>query len=234
MKKTLFIFILFLLQLSAVRAEVFWLSPLGKGGTSKSSIPLAERLPGVENASPLLREPVKVNGKEFTLELFRSGASFDEMVKFLKKQGVGYAVSQDTLRCAVQLADGTVERLLIVRSPGSGPVTVFRIAGPPGVPQNAVWDSRLPALPAGTRALQVIHLPRRNSVYGIFDGNRTDPASAFRDIDLLLRSQGWQPAGNEGSPLAGGSGDIYYHRRGSRIMWVTCDSSGRGAFYCKN
>ena len=220
-----------------LRAEVFLLRPLGvrgEGGSHAAALPLAVTLPGLENASPLFREPLKVNGRGFMLELFRSSADFDEMRRFLQSRGARFAESGDTLRCAAKLPDGSVERLLIVRSPGFGPVTVFRIAGPPGIPPVPSWPQELPALPPGARPVQVIELLKSGSVYGIFENAGTDGASVFRSVDSSLRARNWLPAGNEGSPLIGGSGDMYFNRRENRIVWVTFDDAGRGAFYSRS
>ena len=224
-----------LLLCGELRSEVFLLRPFSGSGAGKaSSLPLAPSLPGLENAPPLLREPVRINGKAFTLELFRSGSNFDEMRTFLLKKGVRFAASGDTLRCTARLPEGTLERLLIVRSPGLGPVTVFRIAGSPGIPPAGVWPRDLPDLPPGAKPLQVIELRKSNSVYGVFEGVPQDPRDAFRAVDPSLRARGWLPAGNEGSPLIGGSGDIYFSRKENRILWVTFDSDGRGAFYSRS
>ena len=219
-----------------LRAEVFLLRPLGSrgdGGSRASALPLAAALPGLENASPLFREPLKVNGRSFTLELFRSSADFDEMRRFLRSRGVHFAESGDTLRCAAKLPDGSLERLLVVRSPGRGPATVFRIAGPPGIPPVPSWPQELPSLPPGVRPVQVIELLKSGSVYGIFENAGSDGRAAFRSVDSFLRARGWLPAGNEGSPLIGGSGDMYFNRREKRIVWVTFDDDGRGAFYSR-
>jgi len=218
-----------------LRSEVFLLRPLGSAGSkSAAPLPLGVSLPGLENASPLLREPVRINGKAFTLELFRSGATFDEMRTFLQKKGARFAASGDTLRCTARLPEGMLERLLIVRSPGIGPVTVFRIAGPPGLPPVGSWPRDLPDLPPGATPLQVMELSKSNSVYGVFEGVPRESGAAFRAVDSSLRTQGWLPAGNEGSPLIGGSGDIYFSRKANRILWVTFDGDGRGAFYSRS
>ena len=224
-----------LLLCGELRSEVFLLRPLPASGADKASpLPLAPALPGLENASPLLREPVRINGKAFTLELFRSGAAFDEMRAFLLKKGVRFAASGDTLRCTARLPGGSLERLLIVRSPGMGPVTVFRIAGPPGIPPVGSWPRDLPDLPPGAKPLQVMELSKSSSVYGVFEDVPQDAGSAFRAVDTSLRAQGWLPAGNEGSPLIGGNGDIYFSRKANRILWVTFDGGGRGAFYSRS
>ena len=60
-----------------------------------------------------------------------------------------------------------------------------------------------------------------------------DPVNRFRDVDSSLRARGFQPAGNESSPLIGGRGDIYWNPQKKQIIWVTFDRSGRGSFYCK-
>ena len=78
-----------------------------------------------------------------------------------------------------------------------------------------------------------MELSKSNSVYGVFEGVPQDAGSAFRAVDSSLRAQGWLPAGNEGSPLIGGNGDIYLDRKANRILWVTFDSEGRGAFYSR-
>jgi len=221
----------------ALRAEVFLLRPLGSrgdGGRGVSALPLAAALPGLENASPLFREPLKVNGRSFTLELFRSNATFGEMRRFLQSRGVRFAESGDTLRCAAKMPDGSVERLLLVRSPGRGPATVFRIAGPPGIPPVSSWPRELPPLPPGARPVQVIELLKSGSVYGIFENAGNDGRSVFGSVDSSLRARSWLPAGNEGSPLIGGSGDIYFNRKENRLLWVTFDDEGRGAFYSRS
>ena len=232
MKKILLILSLAVLFSLSLRGEVFWLTPLGKGG-STGAVPLTDALPGLGNARPLFSEPVRVNGKNFMLEVFKSTAAFDEIIVFLKKRGVHFVLSRDTLRCTVIRGKNQLERILVVRSPGIGPVTVFRMAGSGGVPPVGAWPVRLPPLPPGTRPVQVIELPKRQGVYGVFEGGNTDPVYAFRSVDSLLRAQGWIPGGNEGSPLIGGSGDIYCNNRTREIMWVTCDAAGRGAFYCR-
>jgi hypothetical protein len=212
--------------------EVFLLRPLTGGGNA-AAFPLCRVLPGLENASPLLTEPVRINGKNFTLELYRSNARFEDMRRFLVSRGVHFAESNDSLRCTARLSGDTLERLLVVKSPGRGPVTVFRIAGSAGLPPVSLWPPELPELPSGARALQVIELPRRSSVYGAFEKGSPDAQGSFRQIDAALSLAGWRSAGKEASPLTGGTGDIYIHNRTKNILWVTLDQEGRGAFYCR-
>ena len=232
MKKSLLILVL-LAGVWHLHGEVFLLRPLnitGGGG----NMPLIHALPGLENTAPLLTEPLTVNGKKFLLELYRSNSRFEDILNYLKAKGGAFALSNDTLRCAVLLKDKTVERLLVVKSPGRGPVTVFRILGSPGLPPPGFWPRRLPDLPPGARALQVIELPRQKSIYASFDRGSWDAAGSFRVIDNILRARGWEPAGKEASPLTGGTGDIYVQKKNGRILWVTLDNAGRGAFYCRN
>ena len=232
MKKFLLIFTVSLLSFLPLQGEVFLLRPLsGKGNVS--AFPLCRILPGLENASPLLAEPVSVNGKRFTLEIYRSSARYEDMKQFLVSRGFHFAESKDTLRCTAKLSGDSLERLLVVKSPGRGPVTVFRIAGSPGLPPVSVWPRELPELPPGTRALQVIELPRRKSVYGAFEKGSTDAQGAFRELDARLFNAGWRPAGKEAAPLTGGTGDIYIHNLKKNVLWVTLDGEGRGAFYCR-
>ena len=212
--------------------EVFLLRPLTGGGNA-AAFPLCRVLPGLENASPLLTDPVRITGKNFTLELYRSNARFEDMRRFLVSRGVHFAESNDSLRCTARLSGDTLERLLVVKSPGRGPVTVFRIAGSAGLPPVSLWPRELPELPSGARALQVIELPRRSSVYGAFEKGSPDAQGSFRQIDAALSLAGWRSAGKEASPLTGGTGDIYIHNRTKNILWVTLDQEGRGAFYCR-
>lgn len=231
MKKIcLLLFVCFAGAVFPLRGEVFLLRPLGKNGGSVSDIPLCKVLPGLENASSLLAEPMKINGRDFTLEVFASSARFEDILRFLNAKGIRFAQSNDSLRCSSLLADGTVERIMVVKSPGRGAVTVFRIAGRGGLPPVQAWPRELPELPPGARALQVIELPKRNCVYGAFDCTGSDPAGNLRTLDAVLRNQGWQAAGKEASPLIGGTGDIYYHKLDRRVIWVTFDNSGAGAF----
>ena len=213
-----------------LHGEVFLLGPATR---SAGYIPLAETLPGLEGASALFREKIRVNGKVFVFEIFRSGALFEDMVRYLQGKAPGFAVSRDNLRCTVKLPDGSLERLLIIPSPGRGPATVLRIAGPPGVPPVSAWPRELPELPPGARALQVIEIPGKKSVYGAFDLAGIDPVNRFRDVDSSLRANGFHPAANESSPLIGGRGDIYWNPQKKQLIWVTFDRSGRGSFYCK-
>ena len=67
-----------------------------------------------------------------------------------------------------------------------------------------------------------------------FENAGGDGRSAFRSVDSSLRARSWLPAGNEGSPLIGGSGDMYFNRREKRLLWVTFDDDGRGAFYSRS
>lgn len=232
MKKFLLILLCCAGSCLLLRGEVFLLGPMTGSGNA-SPAPLCRVLPGMENASPLLTEPVVINGKDFTLEVYRSAASFEDMRRFLVSRGVHFVQSNDTLRCTARLSANTLERLLVVKSPGRGPVTVFRISGKSGVPPVRVWPEKLPDLPSGARALQVIELPRRKSVYGSFDRGSLEAAGSFRHIDSALRGAGWRPAGKEASPLTGGTGDIYIRNRTRDILWVTLDNDGRGAFYCR-
>ena len=232
MKKFLLISAVCLLSFLSLQGEVFLLRPLSGSGNN-SAFPLCRILPGLENASALLAEPVEVNGKRFTLEIYRSSARYEDMKQFLAARGFHFAESKDTLRCTAKLSADSLERLLIVKSPGRGPVTVFRIAGSAGLPPVSVWPRELPDLPPGTRALQVIELPRRQSVYGAFEKGSTDGPGALRQLDALLHNAGWRSAGKEASPLTGGTGDIYIHNRKKNVLWVTFDGEGRGAFYCR-
>lgn len=232
MKNFLLTSVVFIMSFLPLRGEVFLLRPLAGNGNA-AAVPLCRILPGLENASPLLSEPVAVNGKRFTLEIYRSSARYEDMRQFLAARGFHFAESNDTLRCTARLSGNSLERLLIVKSPGHGPVTVFRIAGSAGLPPVSAWPRELPELPPGTRALQVIELPRRRSVYGAFEQGSTDAPGAFRQLDARLFNAGWRPAGREASPLTGGTGDIYIHNRKKNVLWVTLDGEGRGAFYCR-
>ena len=232
MKKFLLIFTVCFVVFLPLRGEVFLLRPLSGTG-NLSAIPLNRTLPGLENASPLLTEPVRINGKNFTLEIYRSSARYEDIRQYLASRGFHFSESKDTLRCTAKLSKDSLERLLIVKSPGRGPVTVFRIAGSPGFPPVSVWPGELPDLPPGTRALQVIELPRRKSVYGAFEQGSTDAPGAFRELDARLFNTGWRPAGKEASPLTGGTGDIYIHSVKKNVLWVALDGEGRGAFYCR-
>ena len=232
MKKSLLILLFSAAVFLPLAGEVFLLRPL-TGGANSAAFPLSRVLPGLENASPLLTEPVRINGKNFTLELYRSNARFEDMYRFLVSRKVNFIESNDTLRCTARFSGDTLERLLIVKSPGRGPVTVFRIAGSAGLPPVSSWPRELPDLPSGAQALQVIELPRRSSVYGAFERGSLDAQGSFRSIDAALSNAGWRAAGKEASPLTGGTGDIYIHSRTKNILWVTLDQEGRGAFYCR-
>ena len=232
MKLFLLIFTVFVSASFPLRGEVFLLRPLSRSSNT-AAFPLSKTLPGLENSSPLLTEPVLINGKRFSLEIYRSSARYEDMRQYLVSRGFHFAESGDTLRCTAQLSADTLERLLIVKSPGRGPATIFRISGSAGLPPVSAWPKDLPDLPPGSRPLQVIELPRRKSVYGAFDRTGSDAAGSFRQIDALLSGSGWRSAGKEASPLTGGNGDIYLHSRHKNILWVTLDNDGRGAFYCR-
>ena len=222
----------FLLITSCIplNAEVFLLGP-GRG-----EILLSQRLPGMENAVPLYSKKVLVNGKSFTMRFFPVSSRFEDMLSFVSRASGGKVIDpgKDTIRCKVRLQDGSMERILLVRPPshGQGGATVITLSGSPGLPP-AVWHRDLPELPSGAKAVQVIEVPEDGSVCGMFDfPGGADVGGMFGRVDAALRSSGFIPLGNEGSPLVRGNGDVYHHPKKRQMVWVHTTPAG-GAFYCR-
>ncbi len=227
--------ILLLLSAAGWRAhsEVFLLAPWQNRG-QKAGDGLFETLPGI-GERPLYREAVTVNGVSLDLTVYRCDAAREELLRYLAlhfpKENL--LISGETIRAVAKLANGQIERWLLIGAGLGKPVTVFRMTTPEKLPLNPAWPRELPALPPGAKPLQVIRLSRSGGVYGFFSRAGANPEELLRQTSHQLETAGWIPIGRESSPSINGRGDLFVSTARRRIAWATYGPEGSGSFFSK-
>ncbi|MBE6384957.1 MAG: hypothetical protein E7048_04730 [Lentisphaerae bacterium] len=206
-------------------AEVYWLGPGRRSGSSSDRI--AALLPGIEKV--LYTTSVSVNSFPTAVKVSAVRGDIEEIVLQLKKLKVdNLNVSGGTIRFERKLSDRMIERFLLVSSRKGRPLSCFRMTVPRRLPAPSEWPSELPSLPGGAEITAITRLGN-NSVCGEFR-NASEPAYVLlRRADAELRSRKMYAAGNEIALTTGGRGDIYFNDKA--IVWVTFDGKGRGAFF---
>ena len=204
----------------SVRADVFSLFPFQSGRTAS----------GVDNAlhsSELWAEDVEINGHRLDLQVALVNKTLDQAVRDLRglyKNGSA-AMNSNSLLFEVPMASGARRRYFLVELKGMIPTLQFSLILPAGFKANksAVWPSELP-LPPGARARTVMRLPKRDSVYGLFDS--PFPASqSLVDIARRLEGSGWKSMGQESRSSRQASGEVFLRENGRQIMVISVQDS---------
>ena len=213
----------------SVHGEVFTLWPWKPSADEEVRRKL-ETLPGL-SPEPLFTEKLLLNGVELTLETYRAEGDFSGLVRFLTSSfpPENLQMMGDTVRLTYLLADGRLDRWLLIYSGDDKPVTVFRITAPSELPAPE-WPSELPSLPPGATPIQVIHFPGSGGWYGSFENAPEDPAGNLRRTEAELQRDNWSAASHESS--FDGNGDLYLLPGGRGVAWV-CYNGTRGAFYVR-
>ena len=216
--------ILLIAACGPVQADVFSLFPFQSGGPVSS----------VDNAlhgSELWTEEVEINGHRLDLQVALVGKDLNQAVRDLRglyKSGAA-ARNSNSLLFEVPLASGARRRYFLVELKGMIPTLQFSLILPAGFKANksAVWPSELP-LPPGAHARTVMRLPKRNSVYGLFDS--PFPASqSLVDMARRLEGNGWKSMGQESRSSRQASGEIFLRENGRQIMVISVQDPASGS-----
>jgi len=225
-----FIFFCLVISFAArpLYAEVFLL------GTARRGRPHNSELPGLR-PQPLFSERVIVNGKSMDLDVFQMQATLEQTALILKNRfsPLKMAVGKNFARAVFDAGKNKTLRYLFVSAGSNQPLTVFQLQLPGDLPQ-AVWNSKLPSLPAGSAPDIVLEMPDRNAVYGAFTSCGISPDQLLSTYTARLKSNSWQSAGAEAGANIRGSGDLFIRNHPQReILLVQFGQKGDGAFYHK-
>ncbi len=207
----------------SVRADVFSLFPFQSGGAS-----------GVDNAlhsSELWTEEVEINGRRLDLQVALVNKDLNQAIRDLRglyKNGSA-AMNSNSLLFEVPMASGARRRFFLIELKGMIPTLQFSLILPAGFSRNksAVWPSELP-LPPGAQARTVMRLPKRNSVYGLFD-SPFPPQQSLADLARRLEGSGWKSMGQESRSSRQASGEIFLHEKGRQIMVISVQNAPSGS-----
>lgn len=180
---------------------------------------------------PLHTEKVLTNGRQFTLEVYKSRQRFDEIYKKLfKKQNKSTKVSTNgkLIRYRCELPDKKVEHLLFADNGES--VLIFRILLPRNFSAGKIWHNELPPLPGGAESELVLELPQRKSVFGMFNNAFGTPQGNLRAV-LSNLSEEWHVTADE-SMMPEGRGAMLVGKKNS-VMLIGFSEDGTGFFYLK-
>ena len=185
--------ILFLMLLLPLDAEVFSISPFGRGKGAAGN--LAEAL-GPES---LWAEPVIVNGVGNKMQLGLVRMTLADCVRMLKQlfPGGKMHVSPGAVLFEILLDNGTLDRIYLVSTDREGvfPVIQFTMSFPGGLPENADrWPDGLPQPPGGAREMKTLSLPERKVLYGAFT-THLSPQATLAGIASSLSAEGWRDLG---------------------------------------
>ena len=207
-----------------IRADVFSLFPFQSGGSAS----------GVDNAlhsSELWSEEVEINGRRLDLQVALVDKDLNQAIRDLRglyKNGSA-AMNSNSLLFEVPMASGARRRYFLIELKGMIPTLQFSLILPAGFSRNksAVWPSELP-LPPGARARTVMRLPKRNSVYGLFD-SPFPPQQSLADMARRLEGSGWKSMGQESRSSRQASGEIFLHEKGRQIMVISVQNAPSGS-----
>ena len=207
-----------------IRADVFSLFPFQSGGSAS----------GVDNAlhsSELWSEEVEINGRRLDLQVALVDKNLNQAIRDLRglyKNGSA-AMNSNSLLFEVPMASGARRRYFLIELKGMIPTLQFSLILPAGFSRNniAVWPSELP-LPPGAQARTVMRLPKRNSVYGLFD-SPFPPQQSLADMARRLEGSGWKSMGQESRSSRQASGEIFLHEKGRQIMVISVQNAPSGS-----
>ena len=204
-------------------ADVFSLFPFRSGGA-------ASGVDNVLHSSELWTEKVEINGHRLDLRVTLVNKDLGQAVRDLRgqyKKGAA-AVNSNSLLFEVPLASGARKRYFLVELKGMIPMLQFSLILPAGFDPNktGTWPSELP-LPPGARSRTVMRLPRRNSVYGMFE-SPYPPQQALADLARNLTANGWKSMGQESRSSRQASGEIFLQEKSRDIMVISIQDSASG------
>ena len=186
----------------------------------------------IENdKSPLHTETVLTDGKKFTMEIYQSRSTLDEIYKKLlqtKSVSTKLAANEKMVRYRCELPNKMVEHLLFADSGKN--VLIFRILLPQNFSAGKSWHHELPPLPGGAKSELVLELPQRKSVFGLFNNAFGTPQGNLRAV-LSNLSDEWYVSADE-SLMPNGRGAMLTGKKNG-IMLVGFSEDGTGFFYLK-
>ena len=184
----------------------------------------------VLHSSELWTEEVEINGHRLDLQVALVNKTLDQAVRDLRgqfKKGVA-AANSNSLLFEVPMTSGARKRYFLVELNGMIPMLQFSLILPAGFKahRSAVWPSELP-LPPGAQPRTVMRLPKRNSVYGLFD-SPFPPQQSLADLARNLEGCGWKSMGRESRSSMQASGEIFLQEKSRNIMVISVQNSASG------
>ena len=202
----------------AVQAEVYTLWPKRKSS--------GQELDTFLKSTPLLNEPVLINGARAELKISLVKMNLTEILTLLKKQfpDAQFAGGGDSLLVKLTLPNGWHKRLLLVYFGDYFPILQISMTLPPKLPAPSRWPQELVITSDGV-PLRYLYFPERGTWYGAFRTS-AEPAQALAEVTSSLTAQGWTAATGESSPNYQGRGEIYLKKRPFSVMLVNFSEDG--------
>lgn len=202
----------------AVQAEVYTLYPKGKS----SGRDLDTFLP----SSPLLTEPVLINGAKVELKLSLVKMSMTEILTLLKNRfpDARFAAGGGSLLVKQTLPNGWHKRLLLVCFGDFFPILQISMLIPPKLPKPSRWPETL-AISSDGVPVRYMYFPRRESWYGIFKTSM-EPDQALYEIRNSLAARGWAPITGESSSRQPGRGEIFMKKKPLGLILINFSEDG--------
>lgn len=205
-----------------LRADVFSLFPFRSGAVTGADSSV--------QSSPLWTEQVDINGRKLDLQVALVNKTMEQALRDLRgqfKQGAA-AANSNSLLFEIPLDNGARKRYFLVSLKGMGPMLLFSLVLPPGFRNgsSSVWPAELP-LPPGAMPGTVMRLPKRHSVYGMFN-SPFPPQQSLSDLTRLLEGQGWKSMGRESRVSPQASGEIFLRDGKNEIMVISVQPAASG------
>jgi hypothetical protein len=201
-----------------VHAEVFTLWPKGKSS--------GHDLDTFLKSTPLITEPVLINGSKTALKLSLVKMSINEILILLKKKfpTAKLASSGDSILVKQTLPNGWHKRLLLVYFGDFFPLLQISMTLPPKLPRPSNWPRTL-AMSSDGIPLRYMYFPNRKTWFGMFETSM-GPSQGLAEVSNSLRAQGWAGVTGESSPNTRGRGEIFLKKKPLAIMLINFSESG--------
>ena len=206
-----------------LEADVFSLFPFRSGSLSGAD----QALSGTE----LWTEAIEINGRRLDLQVALVNKTMEQALRDLRgqyKKGAA-AINSNSLLFEIPLASGARKRYYLVELKGMIPMLQFSLVLPAGFSRNkyGAWPSELP-LPSGAQSRTVMRLPKRDSVYGLFES--PFPAQqSLADLSRNLEGNGWKSMGRESRSSMHASGEVFLRNDGRKIMVISVQNAPSGS-----
>lgn len=202
----------------AAQAEVYTLHPEGK--------PSGRDLDTFLPASPLISEPVLINGAKAELKLSLVKIKLTEILTLIKNRfpDARFAAGGGSLLIKQTLPDGWHKRLLLVCFGDFSPVLQISLTVPPQLPKPSRWPENL-AISSDGVPLRYMYFPRRESWYGMFR-TAMEPAQALAEIRNSLTARGWVPVTGESSSRRRSRGEIFMRKKPLGLILINFSDDG--------
>lgn len=205
----------------AAQAEVFTLWP--KGSSS------GQELDTFLKSTPLLNEPVRINGTAAELKLSLVKMNLTEILTLLKKKfpNAKFAAGGDSILVKQTLTNGWHKRLLLVCFGDFFPILQISMTLPPELPAPSRWPQEL-AITSDGVPLRYMYFSKREAWYGMFK-TTAEPAQALAEVTSSLTAKGWTAITGESSPNYQGRGEIFLKKKPLSVMLVNFSEDGIAA-----